>query len=287
MFHLREILGEQRPLMMGILNTTPDSFSDGGKFNRAREALSHCQEMVDDGADIIDIGGESTRPGAERVDVATQLSRLMPVLQSLMAAPEISQRVVLSIDTTRSRVAEAVLRQGAGMINDVSAGRDDPELLHVVAGFRVPVVLMHMQGVPRTMQDNPVYVDVVAEVKQFLDSRIQAALDAGIRPDHILIDPGIGFGKTKEDNLQLIAHLETFVELGFPVLLGASRKRFMGSLCRENSAAGLLGGTVATTVLGVSAGVRVFRVHDVKPNRQAADVAAAIMARQVKDRSRG
>lgn len=280
MIHLRAILEKPRPLLMGILNVTPDSFSDGGVFSSPYDAVRHCHTMLDEGADIIDIGGESTRPGAERVEASTQIARLEPVLEAVMIDSQLRNQLLISIDTSCSRVAEVALSLGAGMINDVSAGTDDPDLLFVAAGFGVPIVLMHMRGTPRSMQDNPVYVDVVAEVIRYLAGRIEAALDAGISPENIIIDPGIGFGKTKEDNLKLIANLGMFVELGFPVLLGASRKRFMGALCREDNPVALLGATVATTVLGVSSGVRVFRVHDVKLNRQAADVAAAIMSRR-------
>jgi dihydropteroate synthase len=280
---LPEMLDLARPLFMGILNVTPDSFSDGGLYGEIRNALTRAQVMKQEGADLIDIGGESTRPGAERVDVATQLSRIIPVLEALIGDAELSSRLLISVDTTQSRVADVALNLGAGMINDVSAGTDDPEILDVVAAHRVPIVLMHMRGTPKTMQNNPVYNDARSEVLGYLVSRIDAAISAGIARENIILDPGIGFGKRKEDNLMLLAHLDSFVELGFPVLLGASRKRFMGAICKERQPKELLGATIATTVLGVRAGVRLFRVHDVKENRQAAFVTAAVISRHGKE----
>lgn len=263
---------------MGILNVTPDSFSDGGAYREISCAVSRAQIMQQEGADLIDIGGESTRPGAERIDVATQLARIIPVLEGIMADTDLSSRLLISVDTTQSRVADVALNLGAGMVNDVSAGTDDPEILDVVAAHRVPIVLMHMRGTPQSMQNNPVYDDVTAEVRDYLESRVEAAIGAGIARENIILDPGIGFGKRKEDNLMLLAHLDAFVELGFPVLLGASRKRFMGAICKEQHPKELLGATIATTVLGIRAGVRLFRVHDVKENRQAADVTAAVIS---------
>lgn len=260
---------------MGILNVTPDSFSDGGQYCGETEALAHAQRMLLEGADIIDVGGESTRPGSEPVSEADQLARVIPVIRALRS--HLPAAVVISIDTTRSRVADAAISAGANMVNDISAGRDDPEILAVAAREGVPLVLMHMQGSPKNMQDNPKYEDVVEEVLAFLMERVEAARDVGVRPENIIIDPGIGFGKRRDDNLRLIRELGRFTATGYKVLLGASRKKFMGAICGESRPSELAGATIATTVLGVAAGVALFRVHDVKPNRQAADVTAAIL----------
>lgn len=263
-----------RPLIMGILNLTPDSFSDGGLHVDRDAALAHVRRMVQEGADIIDVGGESTRPGAQRVDADEQLRRVLDVIRAIRE--EIEARIPISIDTTLARVAEAALDAGADMINDISAGRDDPRMLPLAAERRVPVVLMHMQGTPETMQLDPSYADVVSEIREFLLARAAEAETAGIAREDIVIDPGIGFGKTREHNLELMRNLQEFVNTGYAVLLGASRKRFMGSICSEDRPAELVGATCASTVLGVIAGVRIFRVHDVRPNRQAADVAWTI-----------
>jgi len=263
-----------RPLIMGILNLTPDSFSDGGQHDGPEAVLAHALRMAAEGADLIDIGGESTRPGSARVPPGEQLRRVLPALESIRAT--LPPGVAISIDTTSAEVAARALEAGASLINDVSAGRDDPDMFRLARDSRVPMVLMHMRGVPATMQDEPHYVDVVAEVKGFLAERATAAIEAGVPRGHIIIDPGIGFGKTKAHNLALLAGLEQFVATGYPVLLGTSRKRFMGSICSAEHSSDLAGATCATTALGVLAGVKVFRVHDVLPNRQALDVAWAI-----------
>ncbi len=262
-----------KPLIMGILNVTPDSFSDGGKYIHIDSALRQVEQMLAGGADIIDIGGESTRPGAEPVSSEEQIQRVVPVITAIRKQ---FSGIIISIDTTLSTVAEAALIAGATLINDVSAGQHDPAILSLAAKYDAPIILMHSQGSPKTMQDNPHYTNVITEVIDFLKTRITAAVNAGIAKENILIDPGIGFGKRKQDNLDLLANLEQFVALGYPVLLGTSRKRFMGSLCNVAEPSGLVNATVATTVLGIMAGVKVFRVHDVKENRQAADVAWAI-----------
>jgi dihydropteroate synthase len=263
----------EKPLIMGILNVTPDSFSDGGKFATVDSALIQAEKMLIDGADIVDIGGESTRPGSDPVAAAEQIHRVVPVIERIR---QLSCSLLISIDTTLSEVAETALRAGANMINDVSGGTGDAAILEVAARRDVPIVLMHSKGVPKTMQDNPYYEDVVSEVRSVLQERVEAALQAGVRPKHIIIDPGIGFGKRKQDNFDLLAHLDDFVALGYPVLLGTSRKRFMGSLCNVQEPSELVTATAVTTALGVMAGVKLFRVHDVKENRQAADVAWAI-----------
>lgn len=263
-----------RPMIMGILNVTPDSFSDAGKYLDVNKAVQHVEAMLAEGADIIDIGGESTRPGSESVSASEQIRRIVPVIEALRERG--LNDVLISVDTTLSAVAKAALLAGANIINDVSAGDDDVAILSLAAEMKVPIILMHRQGTSKIMQDNPHYDDVVQEVVNTLKAKIDAALAIGIAPAHIIIDPGIGFGKRKQDNLDLLAHLDTLVALGFPVLLGTSRKRFMGTICAVTKPAELVTATAVTTALGVMAGVRVFRVHDVKENRQAVDVAWAI-----------
>jgi len=261
---------------MGILNVTPDSFSDGGNFLDIKVAVDAAIAMFLDGADIVDIGGESTRPGALSVSPEEQLERVLPVIEALKSDSRFQSTGLISVDTCCAQVAETAIAHGAGMVNDITAGTGDPNMFTLVAQSGIPVVLMHMQGTPETMQIHPVYQDVVAEVRDYLCDRTQAALEAGIPHENIVIDPGIGFGKRREHNLELLANLNAFVNLGFPVLLGCSRKRFMGAICREQEPRELVGATVATTALAVIQGVRMFRVHDVKANRQAADVAMAI-----------
>ena len=263
-----------KPLIMGILNVTPDSFSDGGLFNNVEQALNQCRKMLAEGADIIDIGGESTRPGSESVPAGEQIERVVPVIAAIRK--QLSNDIVISIDTTLSVVAAAALDAGADIINDISAGKDDERIFKLAAEREVPLILMHMQGQPKTMQDSPYYRNVVEEVLEELLVRVNAAIRVGVKKDSIAIDPGIGFGKRKQDNLDLLAHLDRFVASGYPVLLGTSRKRFMGSICEISEPSELVTATAVTTALGVMAGVQMFRVHDVKENRQAVDVAWAI-----------
>ena len=267
-----------RPAIMGILNVTPDSFSDGGAYSNVDAAASHAQAMLGQGADIIDVGGESTRPGSQRIDADEQINRVIPVIQQLRRHAPVA---VISIDTTLAPVAQAALNAGAAMLNDISAGRDDPAMFELAAKSAAPIIIAHTQGTPATMQDNPIYDDVVSEVEAFLMERADAAMAAGVSRKNILIDPGIGFGKTYQHNLTLLNHLARFVSTGFSVLLGTSRKRFLGQACRDTAGHDplpheLIGATCATTALGVAAGVNVLRVHDVRANRQAADTAWAI-----------
>ncbi len=266
-----------RLALMGILNLTPDSFSDGGCYADTGKALERAVAMADEGADIIDIGGESTRPGSQRVSADEQKQRVLEVVG--MVASALPGRLI-SIDTTRAEVAEAALDAGAGMINDVSAGRDDPAMFELAAARGVPVCLMHIQGEPATMQDAPRYDDVVSQVGGFLRERMEAACASGISEERIVLDPGIGFGKTLEHNLTLLANLSQIVAIGRPVLLGASRKRFIAGVDGTGDAAlaGRVGGGCAATVLGFLAGVSIFRVHDVAAHRQALDVARAVRA---------
>lgn len=266
---------QHKPLIMGILNLTPDSFSDGGQYLDPGRAEEHALRMVAEGADLVDVGGESTRPGAQPVVAAEQIRRVVPIIERLHLALPAS--VTISIDTRSAAVAMAALDVGATLINDVAAGGDDPEIFRLAATRDCRLVLMHMQGNPLTMQQNPRYRDVVTEVRSFLIARAQAAERAGVKRERIILDPGIGFGKTTRHNLALLAHIDTLVVSGYPVLLGTSRKRFMGAVCAEELPKELVGATCATTAIGVLAGVRYFRVHDVRPNRQAADVAYAIV----------
>lgn len=263
----------QPPLVMGVLNVTPDSFSDGGRYTIVDAAVAHARLMLDEGAAIIDVGGESTRPGSEAVSDDEQCARVLPVIHTLREA--LGGDFAISIDTRSAGVADAALTAGADLVNDVSAASDEA-MLACVARHTAAIVLMHMQGTPATMQQNPTYDDVTREVCAFLADRAQAALQAGIARERIVLDPGIGFGKTRAHNLTLLRELPQVVALGHPVLLGTSRKRFMGAICRETEPRELVGATCATTALGVVAGVRAFRVHDVRPNRQALEVAWAL-----------
>ena len=266
---------QHSPFLMGILNITTDSFSDGGDFLTPDKAVNHAQQMVAEGAKIIDIGAESTRPGAEPVAEREQINRVVPVIKALKDS--LGEDIVLSIDARRTAVAQAAIEAGASIINDVEAGRDDG-MLALAARTGVPIVLMHMQGQPQTMQENPHYENVVEEVRDFLLERARQAQSAGVEKNKIIIDPGIGFGKSRRHNLAIMKHLADFTATGYPVLLGTSRKRFMGAICQETVFRELLGATCATTVLGVQAGVRIFRVHDVRDNRQAMEVTSAVSA---------
>lgn len=259
---------------MGILNVTPDSFSDGGRFNTITAALSQAEKMLIDGVDIIDIGGESTRPYSLSVSSGEQVQRVIPIVKAIRS--QLSTTVQISIDTRLSTVAKLALSEGANIINDISAGHNDPTILKVAADYNCPIILMHIKGTPQTMQDNPAYEDVVADVIDSLQLSVERAKQAGINPDKIVLDPGIGFGKTFEHNLKLLAHLNRFVELGYPILLGTSRKKFLNTLTATEKPEDLAIATSVTTALAVMAGVKILRVHDVKENRQALDIAWAI-----------
>lgn len=272
--NITALLQQSRPLLMGILNVTPDSFSDGGQFTETDLAVNQALRMVKQGADIIDVGGESTRPGSEPVSAQAQIARIEPVIAKLSGL--LPKPTLISIDTSLAVVAQIALNAGAHLINDVAAGTLDPEILKVAARQQAPIALMHMQGTPKTMQENPSYQNVVDEVLEFLLARAEQAQKLGVAKSHILLDPGIGFGKTRDDNLKLMANLHRFVATGYPILLGTSRKRFMGAICKNAEPQQLIPATVATTALGVMAGVRIFRVHDIAENRQGADVAYAI-----------
>jgi dihydropteroate synthase len=262
------------PVVVGILNVTPDSFSDGGNFLDPGAAAEHAASLLDEGAGIIDVGGESTRPGSDPVPQEEEVRRVVPVISRIIAArPE----AVISVDTYRSATAAAALDAGASIVNDVTALRGDPRMISVVAEARCPVILMHMQGEPKTMQSEPRYTDVVREVKDFLRSRAEHAVATGVSQENIIVDPGIGFGKSLDHNLVLLRDLESIVDLGFPVLVGASRKKFIGSITGVQAAADRVFGTVATTVLAYEKGATLFRVHDVRANSEALAVAEAVL----------
>jgi dihydropteroate synthase len=267
---------------MGILNVTPDSFSDGGEHLAAGDAIAHGRLLAAEGADILDVGGESTRPGAEPVPEREELARTVPVIEAL-AASGIAARI--SIDTSKAAVAEAALAAGATLVNDVTAFRGDPAMAGVVANAGCDCCLMHMLGEPRTMQQDPRYDDVVDEVRAFLEERIEVALRAGVALERIMLDPGIGFGKTEAHNLELIERLGELAELDRPLVIGTSRKAFLGRIAgRARGLDGPAGpaerlpGTIATNVLALERGASVFRVHDVGAARDALAVAAATLA---------
>jgi dihydropteroate synthase len=256
--------------LMGIVNVTPDSFSDGGLYLDAERAVEHGRALATEGAEIVDVGGESTRPGAAEVAAAREVARTEPVVAGLGEAG-----IAVSIDTSKSAVAEAALDAGARMVNDVTALRADPELAQLCAERGCELVLMHMQGTPRTMQENPTYDDVIDDVRSFLVERASAAVAAGVAEERIWIDPGIGFGKTLGHNLELLRRLGELRDVGRPILVGTSRKSFIGKITgREVS--DRLGGTIATGVLALRAGAEMLRVHDVREMREAALVAETI-----------
>jgi dihydropteroate synthase len=260
------------PILMGILNVTPDSFSDGGEFFGVEAAVVQAETMVDEGARIVDIGGESTRPGSDPVSEEEELRRVLPVVRGILEA---RPRTIVSIDTYRASTAEAALDAGAHLVNDVTA-LSDPRMVSLVAERGCPIILMHMLGEPKTMQKDPRYEDVVHEVRDFLAKRAERATRAGVALGDIILDPGIGFGKTYEHNLALLNRLDALVELGFPVLVGASRKSFLGKIVGSDSSKDRLFGTVATSVLAYERGATLFRVHDVRANKEALAVAAAV-----------
>jgi dihydropteroate synthase len=262
------------PIVVGILNVTPDSFSDGGDFLDPEAAAEHAAAMLDEGAEILDLGGESTRPGSDPVSQEEEIRRVVPVLERILA---VRPGAVISVDTYRAGTATAALEAGARIINDVTALRGDPRMASVVKEAACPVILMHMQGEPKTMQREPHYEDVVREVRDFLAQRAEHAVSAGVRPENLILDPGIGFGKNLEHNLTLLRNLDAVVDLGFPVLIGASRKSFIGRITGVQEAGERVFGTVATTVLAYGEGATFFRVHDVRANREALAVAEAVL----------
>ncbi len=276
---------------MGVVNVTPDSFSDGGLFLDARAAIAHARQLVSEGADILDVGGESTRPGAELVSAEEELGRVMPVVEGIVVSgiagadrTPATAPTRVSIDTSKASVARAALGAGASIVNDVSALRADPEMAGLVAESGAECCLMHMLGEPRTMQANPRYEDVADDVRAFLEERMAFAVREGVREERIMLDPGIGFGKTVAHNLALLRRLDELVSLGRPVVVGTSRKSFLGRILADAAgeaepvdAARRLPATIATNVLAYERGASVFRVHDVAPVRAALAVAAATL----------
>ncbi|MEO6857402.1 MAG: dihydropteroate synthase [Solirubrobacteraceae bacterium] len=261
--------------LMGIVNVTPDSFSDGGLYLNHRAAIEHGMELEREGATILDIGGESTRPGAWPVPVEEELRRVVPVIEGLRAA---GTRAQISIDTSKARVAAEALAAGASLVNDVTALRGDPAMADVVASSGADCCLMHMLGEPRTMQHNPRYDDVVSDIRAFLEERLNLAVAHGIAPQRIVLDPGIGFGKTTEHNLELLRRLDELLDLGRPLAIGTSRKSFLGKIT-VRPVEDRIAATIATNMLAYLRGARIFRVHDVAPVHDALAIAAATVQR--------
>jgi len=252
------------PWLMGIVNVTPDSFSDGGLFLEPEKAVDRALRLVEEGAHIIDIGGESTRPGSTGVPEEEEIKRVLPVLKKLRP----KTKALISVDTRKSRLARLALEEGADLINDISALRHDPEMATVVAHYQVPIILMHMLGTPETMQLSPAYNNLLFDLKHFFLERIRAARKAGIKETRMILDPGIGFGKTLEHNLELIKHLDYFLDLDKPILLGPSRKSFLGLILQEPPA-GRLSGTIVSCLIGFLNGASILRVHDVQELKRA------------------
>ncbi len=258
---------------MGILNVTPDSFSDGGRFFDRGKAVEHALAMVRDGADVIDVGGESTRPGAEGISEREELRRVIPVIKELRQKPGI----VVSVDTRRSKVAHEAIEAGAKIVNDVSGLRYDKDMAAVVADSGAALIVMHMKGTPKDMQVNPAYKDLIGEVMEDLRKSVQTARAAGVAEEKIIIDPGIGFGKTFEHNLQILNRLDEFLAIGRPICVGTSRKAFIGKALGIDGPAQRLSGTIATCVLAIMKGASLLRVHDVGQVRQAAQITDSIV----------
>ena len=269
-------LAVDHPLIMGIVNVTPDSFFDGGRFYDPQQAVAHAVKLVEEGADLLDIGAESTRPGALSVDEEEEHRRLIPVVAAVAKAVS----VPISVDTSKAAVARAAIDAGAVMINDVTALRGDTTMIEVVAKTGAGLVLMHMQGTPETMQRSPHYDDVIEDITRFLAERARFAMDRGVAHERIVLDPGIGFGKTLTHNVDLLANLDAFLQLGFPVLVGPSRKGFIGQLTRQ-SPEGRAWGTAGVVALAVEQGANILRVHDVAPMKDVVTVADAIARRML------
>lgn len=270
---IKELLKANTTLIMGVLNVTPDSFSDGGKFFKLDQAVKQAKKMVREGADIIDIGGESTRPYAAKVGEEEEKKRVIPLIKTLVQEID----VLLSVDTTSSEVAKQALAAGATIVNDISALNFDKRMAEIVADFQAEVILMHIKGNPQNMQDNPFYKEVIGEIMDYFKGRLAFAERAGIAPDRIILDPGIGFGKTTEDNLKIINNLDKFKELKKPVLIGTSRKSFIGKVLAIKDPLARVFGTAASVVMSIMKGARIIRVHDVKEMRELARMTEAII----------
>lgn len=267
----------KRTYIMGVLNVTPDSFSDGGDFNSLETALNQAKEMVKAGADIIDIGGQSTRPGAEDVSLEEELNRIIPLINAIRKSTDlVLANIPISVDTTRSQVAEMAVKVGGDIINDISGATFDSKMLSVVAQLNVPIILMHIRGTPKTMQTLTHYQDLMGDLKQFLEERIQAAINQGISPYQIIIDPGIGFAKTVAQNLEILRNLTQLRSLNCPILIGTSRKSFIGHILNQPDPKQRIWGTAATCVAAIANSADILRVHDVKEIVETSRVADAI-----------
>jgi dihydropteroate synthase len=273
------LLPEGRTAVMGILNVTPDSFYDGGRHAAHESALAHARALVAEGADVLDVGGESSRPGAESISAEEECARVVPIIAALRRETDLP----ISVDTTKAAVAAAALDEGADVVNDISAGRFDPAMLPLVAARGAAIVLMHMRGTPATMQAAPHYDDVLAEVATFLGARIDAARAAGIADSDVWLDPGLGFGKRRHDNLRLLAELRTLVSIGYPIVVGASRKRFLGTTPNDTPE-DRLAASIAAATLATAQGAAILRVHDVAATRRALVIVDAV--RQASERAR-
>ena len=274
---MKNKLDFSKPIIMGILNVTPDSFSDGGIYPSTQSAVDKAMIMIEQGATIIDVGGESTRPGSERVSPVEQKRRIVDVISQLKIV--MPKDTIISVDTTSSEVADAAISLGVEMINDISGGKDDDKMMTLVAKHNVYYCIMHMQGSPKTMQDNPSYKDVIFEISNFLNSRADKAIKSGVNKEKIILDPGIGFGKKTEHNLDILKNLDKISNLGYYTLLGTSRKKIFSEVAEKNNPEDRVAGTCASSALGVMANINIFRVHDIWQNKQAIDIAFAIKNR--------
>jgi len=290
----------RRTYIMGILNVTPDSFSDGGRYGSPEAAAAAAIRMTADGADIIDVGGESTRPGAAKIEEADEIKRIVPVIEKMIEArliapvqvgaihespvqsPQSPPRPIISVDTRKSAVAEAAVKAGANMINDISGLRFDPRMAEVAAGYKVPLIIMHSRGTPDIMQENPFYYDIISEILLFFEESIDSAVKAGVRESDIILDPGIGFGKRLEDNIEILERLEEFRSLGRPVCLGTSRKSFLGTILGQKDPSERDTGTCATISLAIPKKVDIIRVHNIKMAAETAGIADAVIRRKGK-----
>jgi dihydropteroate synthase len=261
-----------KPLLMGILNITPDSFSDGGRFFSHDKAFTHCEKMISEGADIIDIGGESSRPGSDPVSDAEELDRILGIVREVRSRFDIC----ISIDTYKPKVAEQVLREGADMINNIFGTGNNRELLDIVASYSAGLCIMHIKGTPTDMQTMTYYEDIIAEISQSLMTSVSSAVGRGIKIESLVIDPGIGFGKNTEGNIKILQNLEKFRDIGRPLLIGTSRKSFIGNILGSDTGDRLFG-TVASNIIALMKGASIFRVHDIKENKQAIELACRIL----------
>lgn len=258
-----------KTLIMGVLNITPDSFSDGGKYFSKNSAIKHALKLINEGSDIIDVGGESTRPGASHLTIEEELTRVIPVIKEIR---KLSKNILISIDTYKSEVAKEAVKYGANIINDISGLVMDDRMVHIAAELDVPVIIMHLKGTPMNMQVNPTYENLISEITEFLRTQIQYALKNGVKKHNIIIDPGIGFGKTIEHNFKIIANLEKFKKIGYPILIGPSRKSFIGNLLKLPPDK-RLEGTAASIAIGIVNGARIVRVHDVLEMKRVSSIA--------------